>query len=121
MAEKYVRIYAGSDPDSNVIGASMSTWAAILSPEIRGFFEREGYDTEPLPSRNNPNIPWSKADSRIPEESDLYWHMEVRPPLADDTVALFGRILQQHSGIIEAHYNTIILQDNRQGDQAAIA
>lgn len=108
MAQRRVRIYAGRDNESSVIGFSASAADAPDHPDFRRFMATRGYQI------------YDVSSDQIPEESTSLRHMEVRPPLTDADIKEFGTLCvggvvsgEWTEGIVDPYHDGTIVLDNR--------
>ena len=114
MADTYVRLYDGREPDTNVIGASANAYGALQNKRIHTFLIDQGYQIRKLPESVKElgvNATAAELKAILPEGSRSCAHLEVYPPLSlEDSLALGGIF----SALIDPYMDEGLFVDNRQ-------
>jgi hypothetical protein len=128
MSTRYIRIYEGVSEDTDIIGASRSIPEVVYGVEerygrhrnaIRSFLKVMGHDTMILVPRTSPNI---NEESRgfdtkildIPDTSRSHSHMEVKPPMSDETVDMLAAFIIAHN-VADGGNDGVMMFDQRPG------
>ncbi len=132
MADRYIRIYEGIEPGTDVLGASASIGSVVwpeqddfgLSP-VQTYLETLGHTATILVGEPRADKELDKKYARLrygtlPEESMSYSHLEITPPMSRQTVdELAGFILQ--NDLADPYHNSVHMYDQRPDHQRKVA
>src|SRR5690349_12777561 len=98
MAIRKVRIYNGTEPETNIVGFSRSCADALDHPALAQFMTANGY---------------AFAETNLrPEGSLSERHIEIRPPLTPEHTKAFGGLCVHE--IVDPYQDGVAVFDNRQ-------
>lgn len=102
MANRYVRIYEGPTLDIDIIGGSASATGAVYDERVHELLRARGHEMRIL----------DEPGHFTPENSRSCCHLEISPPLSDETIYALGGLLAG-SEIVDPYHNEAFLIDNR--------
>ena len=103
MATSNIRIYEAKD--STIIGTSAPKAVLFIHPLFEKFLQDRGYEWQQ-----------KNVDFRVPEGNVSSHCVEVRPPMTNEDLLVFGELCVGgafEEGIVENGHNAVAVIDNR--------